>query len=1073
MSKSRGPGREQLEKRLRQFEVTPPSAPAAEREGSAARYREAAAVLASFEQEAFFRHRRTTARASGSEAVAAAQASFLADCALFASADGRVRWSLRGEVRKPVLADLGRREMLRETLLAQDDRDRNDPLQRVLDAVILGHRPQPEERSPDQWYALVQVAEWLDGVLPPEQLPDVERVRRLIDRFALIEPFRRLVGDHFRGRERELRDLREFVGVLPSERWADLVVRTITDAVGSLLNWKAKRPMVIHALGGTGKSTLLARFILDHAELDDPRRLPYAYLNFDRPELATAEPLVLLSEFVRQLGFEFPEAQSRCDALRRGWDLSARAGVRPRGRGRDESGWETAVTEFRDLAGVLGVEGVPILLVFDTYEEVQYRSRGHERDIDKLMQRLRKIIPRIRVVIAGRSKVTAFPNTDYPLGDLDTEAAVGFLLAHEVPEPEARVIVTQVGGNALTLKLAVAVFHREGVSSRGFRDLKTHDYLVIRVQEERVQGQLYRRILWHIHDEDVAKLAHPGLALRRITPRLIWEVLARPCGVEVRDERRARELFKELGREVSLVERDDRESAAPDEHKPLVHRPDIRRIMLSLMSVTPEDREKVRAVHSAAVDFYRHEEGAAARAEEIYHRLMLGQGRAEVDPRWRDAPGVENFLYNAVEELEPRTRAYLAARLGVEVDDETLGRADPPDWEVLVHARVERLIDQGAHAEALELLRRGDRLPGSPLYRDEALLLAVTGRYEEGIRIAMRGEMSALDAKDSQAAAMIALVRVTLHMHWGDLAGAYQAADRARGCAEDAGLPSLEVVALLYMLRLARPEGAGSTVGDISWLRARLVDLSRGLSEAELQQLTFMGLAGALAEFVGPDDPRILRLALEPLTLDAANGEGLARLAHVLADWDAAASSRTGEPPGMLARHLGGRTEGEELWRTWLGLLDRGDRRSVVAGLKQLLSRFDPPRSVLDGLAALVAECRRLLRPYLPNEDQVKGIATALQRISVSGLEKSLGKLFPVDADESAAPLELACRIFAAAQESGRLQELLRALTALVPDAWQSPEGPTPSGTDQLGELFRASAALASEDWRRRGGTTT
>jgi hypothetical protein len=164
---------------------------------------------------------------------------------------------------------------------------------------------------------------------------------------------------------------------------------------------------------------------------------------------------------------------------------------------------------------------------------------------------------------------------------------------------------------------------------------------------------LYQRILEHIHDPEVRQLAHPGLVLRRITPDIIRLVLAGPCGLALRNASEAQRLFDKLHLEGALVERDD--SGA------LRHRPDLRRLMLPLMR---RDRpEQVAAIHDRAVAFFEQQPDIMSRAEEIYHRLSLDQDAETLDARW--LPGVEPYLYGALDEVPPRAGEYLSRRLGV------------------------------------------------------------------------------------------------------------------------------------------------------------------------------------------------------------------------------------------------------------------------------------------------------------------------------------------------------------------------------------------------------------------------
>lgn len=124
----------------------------------------------------------------------------------------------------------------------------------------------------------------------------------------------------------------------------------------------------------------------------------------------------------------------------------------------------------------------------------------------------------------------------------DDEAAFGFLTAYGVEdEALARNAVRQLGGNPLTLKLAAELIKKD---ARALVDVRTKRLFILRVRDEAIQGQLYRRILGRIHDDSVRKLAHPGLVLRRITAPIIKEVLAQPCEVVVPDLPAADVLFR-------------------------------------------------------------------------------------------------------------------------------------------------------------------------------------------------------------------------------------------------------------------------------------------------------------------------------------------------------------------------------------------------------------------------------------------------------------------------------------------------------------------------------------------------
>ena len=96
-----------------------------------------------------------------------------------------------------------------------------------------------------------------------------------------------------------------------------------------------------------------------------------------------------------------------------------------------------------------------------------------------------------------------------------------------------REIVRLLGGNPLSLHLAADVLNRTGEDPTR----------LIAVAEGNIQGQLYSRLLEHIRDPLVRAVAHPGLVVRRLTPEIIREVLAEPCGIAPLDEAEAARIF--------------------------------------------------------------------------------------------------------------------------------------------------------------------------------------------------------------------------------------------------------------------------------------------------------------------------------------------------------------------------------------------------------------------------------------------------------------------------------------------------------------------------------------------------
>ena len=89
---------------------------------------------------------------------------------------------------------------------------------------------------------------------------------------------RRLMGGGFVNREAELERLRAYVGGQPPAA-----------------------PLFVCGPGGVGKSTLLAKFLLNELERRDRA---VAYLDIDRPTIMPEQPMTLLAEAVPQLAMQ-------------------------------------------------------------------------------------------------------------------------------------------------------------------------------------------------------------------------------------------------------------------------------------------------------------------------------------------------------------------------------------------------------------------------------------------------------------------------------------------------------------------------------------------------------------------------------------------------------------------------------------------------------------------------------------------------------------------------------------------------------------------------------------------------
>jgi hypothetical protein len=218
-------------------------------------YHKAAAVLSSFELGSI----KPAAPLTEDETIE----QLMTDSAVNSDARGGQSWSLLPDVRRAVIKEIGSREGLLGVLNANPQRP-DDLLQKMLEAYLFENAPTVASQSLQQLTCTLQVVDWLkgtEGFTTP--LPSDSDLRSRIETLHLLEPFEQLAGEHFRGRVKELGQLRNYVGVLPPAS----LLSGLRSKISSFVSLIEKPPLMIHGPGGMGKSTLIARFILDHAKL--------------------------------------------------------------------------------------------------------------------------------------------------------------------------------------------------------------------------------------------------------------------------------------------------------------------------------------------------------------------------------------------------------------------------------------------------------------------------------------------------------------------------------------------------------------------------------------------------------------------------------------------------------------------------------------------------------------------------------------------------------------------------------------------------------------------------------------
>lgn len=463
-----------------------------------------------------------------------------------------------------------------------------------------------------------------------------------------------LAGAPFRGRKSELAQLGAFA--------ATAAPRSMVKA---LFKPASSVALAISGPGGAGKSALLARFLLEQAKA---HRLPFVYLDFTDARIAVDEPLTLLVEAMRQLGSEYPEVRASCERLRTAWlqqaalEISLNTELRA-----------AAIRELADILRRVTLGKLPILFALDSFEELQ--SAG-DAAVDLCWQTLEALhaqLAALRVIVAGRIWIDRPGVQQLPLAAFDEESAIAFLQACRIDHTEtAQQLFRDFGGSPLALQLAVAHANHKDEP-----------------QDSDIQ-RLYRCMLGHIRDARVRTLAQLGFVLRRLTPELIHRALAEPSGVTVDSLEHAQRLFAQLQSDIHLFEADG------DGLRP---REALRQLVLAGLRRDAGDR--ARRIDEAAVRFYADQAGDRERAEEIYHRLWLGQTAADIDARWHT--GVTSHLINALLEQDAPHRELLAARLGTHQG--THQDVQQPD------ETSQALAEQLQHASTADPATHGNRAP--------------------------------------------------------------------------------------------------------------------------------------------------------------------------------------------------------------------------------------------------------------------------------------------------------------------------------------------------------------------------
>ncbi|WP_272003031.1 ATP-binding protein [Roseovarius sp. ZX-A-9] len=600
--------------------------------------------------------------------------------------DGRWYWALTPDARRAGLALLPTDEAARTATLAAAPRLEGDALGAALRAALsakpgadlraLLHRgsnhtggiAQKKGLDPN---TLGQALELLEeaGVPLPAWAADPATVRGLRRAVVLDRRARaahRLLPTPFRGRGRELKALMNYVR---NGDAVDHASRPVMETLRADPESGDIRAVVVSGIGGTGKSALIEAL---RRKAERAKDMTFLAFDLDQTSLRSGERVALTMELLRQIGLLHPQLDHPLSALR-GMLRDMLSSVTDDGALLEmaSSAVYSALSELGTHLETAGVKSHGFALVFDTFEQALVAGEARVRLIADWLMLLRDIagIENLRVILSGR-EADMIVGRDFPgltivahieLGDLGTNSGRAklrdtfrrFKIDHLDLVPD---LIAAFGSNPLVIEI-VATFCRNRPRSEIVTLAEDgDDGLRAELGTEMRQRILYTRILHRIADPELRPLASPGLVLRRITPELIEEVLAGPCGLpQPLPPGQADALYEALAGQVWLV----RPALSGDA---LEHVPDLRRLMLPQILALPAAEDVART----AARWY--EDAAAGQPgpdmwESLYYRCLVDPGALDglATP---DLLAIADHLGAAAEDLAPHVQALLREASG-------------------------------------------------------------------------------------------------------------------------------------------------------------------------------------------------------------------------------------------------------------------------------------------------------------------------------------------------------------------------------------------------------------------------
>jgi hypothetical protein len=479
--------------------------------------------------------------------------------------------------------------------------------------------------------------------------------------------------------------MRDYVDYLEKSSLSESAASLFRDVV----DWHQKPPLMITGVGGIGKSTLVAKFILDHVDdRSNLTALPFVYLDFDIPGLSVAKPATILLEALRQLNCQQIISDEALEILTPQVELyfsDVKSGES------DRVNFFAFVKErFKELAH----NKKPVLVVLDSFEEVQYRVSVPvlQKFFNLISEISKELLPRLRTVFAGRStiKIPSVNFTPLTIETFDEESCKAYLHGKGIEPNAAKLIFKLFGGNLLTIKLAAELVLRRGSKGSAILEKIDTGTIFTKRDQNQIQEELVKRNLDHIHDEEVRKIAIPGILVRSLSPEVISKVLAGPCGLGTIKPSRAKELFAQLKKETFLISEMKGVTA---------FRQDLRVALCPIIS--GEKKYRAKDIHANAISYYKGKKEDRYKAELLYHSLML-EGNPDLIDKFYE-PSMHPFLENSFREFPPAVFLRFANLHNLSVSDETLQKGKPIDIDAYLKKQIIEVLSIGEERQLIDL----------------------------------------------------------------------------------------------------------------------------------------------------------------------------------------------------------------------------------------------------------------------------------------------------------------------------------------------------------------------------------